>query len=81
MASNNSDGTLVNPASGKGTIISRPTEQKEKRSHSEVADSSLGDEFASIQKQLDQINTEMYQTREDFKSLMKKRNWKHLSRT
>ena len=50
----------------------RSKEPQEKRSHSEVADSSLGDEFTSIQKQLDQLTSDMKQTREDFKSLMKR---------
>ena len=50
--------------------------QKEKRSHSEVADSSLGDEFTSIQKQLDQLTSDIQQTREDVKSIMKKEEMK-----
>ena len=53
-------------ASGKGAG------QKEKRPHTEVADSSMGDEFASIQKQLDQMSTDINQTREDLKNLMSK---------
>ena len=53
-------GGSVRP-SGKGA------EQKEKRPHTEVADSSMGDEFASIQKQLDQMSTDINQTREDIK--------------
>ena len=51
-------------------------QQKEKRSHSEVADSSLGDEFTSIQKQLDQLTSDMKQTREDLKSVMKREEMK-----
>lgn len=53
-------------AQGKGA------EQKEKRPHTEVADSSIGDEFASIQKQLDQMSSDIHQTREDLKNLMSK---------
>ena len=62
----------VNATPGKVTGTARSTEQKEKRIHSEVADSSLGDEFTSIQRQLDQLNSEIRQTREDFKTLMTK---------
>ena len=61
--------STVNLAGGKPKIMET---QKEKRSHSEVADSSLGDEFTSIQKQLDQLTSDIQQTREDVKSLMKK---------
>ena len=53
-------------ASGNGA------EQKEKRTHTEVVDSSMCDEFASIQKQLDQMSTDINQTREDLKNLMSK---------
>ena len=44
---------------------SKTAEQKEKRPHSEVAESSFGDELASIQKQLDQMCTDIHQTRDD----------------
>ena len=71
-----SPGSTVNLASSKSTGTSRPTEQKEKRSHTEVADSSIGDEFASIQKQLDQMSSEIQKNREDFKSLMNKEEMK-----
>lgn len=79
MASNKSEkknvgasNSTVSSAPGKTTGLSRSAEQKEKRLHSEVADSSLGDEFASIQKQLDQLSADIQQTRGEFKSLMTK---------
>ena len=72
VTSKESFSSTVNPASGKPDGAVRSTEQKEKRSHSEVADSSTGDEFASIQKQLDQLSSEVKQAREDFKTLMTK---------
>ena len=72
VSSSGSSSSTVIPASGKIAGVARTTEQKEKRTHSEVADSSIGDEFTSIQKQLDQLNSEVKQTREDFKTLMTK---------
>ena len=72
VTSKGSFSSTVNPASGKPDGAVRSTEQKEKRSHSEVADNSIGDEFASIQKQLDQLSSEVKQAREDFKTLMTK---------
>ena len=57
-------------ASGKGS------EPKEKRAHTEMVDSSIGDEFASIQKQLDQMCNDMHQTREELKNLMSKKEMK-----
>ena len=53
-----------------GTKRSKPLE---KRAHSEVADSSLGDEVTSLQKQLDQLTSDIKCTRDDVKNLMKKR--------
>ena len=55
---------------------SKTAEQKEKRPHSEVAESSFGDELASIQKQLDQMCTDIHQTRDDLKNLMSKEEMK-----
>ena len=72
VTSKGSFSSTVNPASGKPDGAVRSTEKKEKRSHSEVADTSTGDEFASIQKQLDQLSSEVKQAREDFKTLMTK---------
>ena len=69
--------STVNPgssASGKG--IGRSIEQKEKRVHSEVDDSNIGDELSSINKQLDQLSSEIKQTREEFKSIMKREEMK-----
>ena len=71
--SEGSTGSTVNPASS--TPI-KPGEQKEKRSHAEVADSSLGDEFTSIQKQLDHMSFEIQQTRGEFKNIMNKEEMK-----
>ena len=53
-----------------GTKRSKPLE---KRAHSEVANSSLGDEVTSLQKQLDQLTSDIKCTRDDVKNLMKKR--------
>ena len=55
---------------------SKTAEQKEKRPHSEVAESSFGDELASIQKQLDQMCTDIHQTKDDLKNLMSKEETK-----
>ena len=55
---------------------SKTAEKKEKRPHSEVAESSFGDELASIQKQLDQMCTDIHQTRDDLKNLMSKEEMK-----
>lgn len=55
---------------------SKTAEQKEKRPHTEVADSSFGDELTSIQKQLDNMCTDIHQTREDLKTLMSKEEMK-----
>lgn len=74
--------TNPNSASGKGTGTGKTTgagraiEQKEKRTHSEMEDSSIGDEFTSIHKQLDQLSDEIKQAREDFKSFMKREEMK-----
>ena len=73
--------STVNATPGNVTGTARSTEQKEKRTHSEVADSSLGDEFTSIQRQLDQLSSEVKQTREDFKTLMTKEEMKSFIKT
>ena len=50
--------------------------KRKNRPHSEVAESSFGDEFDSIRKQLDQMCTDIHQTRDDLKSLMSKEEMK-----
>ena len=70
------------PATGTVSAQSKGAEQKEKRPHTEMADSSMGDEFASIQKQLDQMSTEINQTRDDLKNLLSKTEMREfISRT
>lgn len=54
----------------KSTV--KGTGQPEKRSHSEVAESSFGDEISMLNKQLEQINTDLQQTRDSVKGLMNK---------
>ena len=55
------------PTSG-GTVSAQGQEQKKKRPHTEVADSSIGDEMISIQRQLDQMSSDIQSTRDDIQS-------------
>ena len=59
----------------KSTV--RPsTGQPEKRTHSEVARSSFGDEISMIDKQLKQMNIDLQETRESVKELLSKEEMK-----
>ena len=64
--------STVSTASGKTHSVLPVETPKEKRAHSEVADTSLGDEFTSIHRQLDQLTSDIQQTRDELKNIMKK---------
>ena len=50
--------------------------QPEKRSYSEVVESSFGDEITMINKQLEQMNSDIKETRESVQSLLNKEELK-----
>lgn len=60
----------------KSTVRSGQSGQPEKRSHSEVADSSFGDEVTMLNKQLEKMNTDLQETRESVKGLLSKEEMK-----
>ena len=66
-------GSLSKPGL-KSTV--RSSEPAEKRTHSEVAESSFGDEITMMNKQLEQMNNDLHETRESVKELLSKEEMK-----
>ena len=67
--SSNTGNTNATKKSGSST-------QVEKRPHSDVAESSFGDEFTMIHTQLDQMNSEIKQTGAHVKGMLSKEELK-----
>ena len=72
-------------ASGSSTITglnisvkstARSSQPAEKRSHSEVIESSFGDEITMLNKQIEQMNSDLQETRDSIKGLLSKEEMK-----
>lgn len=73
MSAENKDTSSGAPSSAaKAGLTVKGTGQPEKRAHSEVAESSFGDEISMLNKQLEQITIDLQQTRDSVKELMPK---------
>lgn len=74
-STSNSTSNQAHNSQVKGTVRSAVS-QPEKRTHSEVTESSFGDEITMINKQLEQMNNDIHETKDSVKSLLSKQEMK-----